>query len=145
MSRLSSRAWFFIGFLICAGLIGIALYLQYFVHLEPCPLCMLQRVAFITVGVIFLLGALHGPKQTGTRVYAFLGLLATAIFILTMIQRVFTGPLNPRWAAMPDLTTGERIALAPAIALIFALGLYPQLILGVINTTVIQMVDHLNF
>ncbi|MBI1966112.1 MAG: disulfide bond formation protein B, partial [Betaproteobacteria bacterium] len=35
------------GFLACAGLIGFALYLQYFEYQEPCPLCMLQRVAFM--------------------------------------------------------------------------------------------------
>jgi disulfide bond formation protein DsbB len=77
MSRLTSRTWFLIGFLICAGLIGIALYLQYFQNLEPCPLCMLQRVAFILLGLIFLIGALHGPARTGTRIYAFFGLLAS--------------------------------------------------------------------
>ncbi len=77
MSRLSARAWFFIGFLACAGLIGIALYLQYFQHLEPCPLCMLQRVAFIALGTVFLIGALHGPGRIGTRVYAVFALLAS--------------------------------------------------------------------
>jgi NADH-quinone oxidoreductase subunit M len=76
---------------------------------------------------------------------AVLGLLVTAIFILGVIQRVFSGPLNPRWATLPDLSTTERLALAPAIALIFALGLYPQLILGVINSTAIQLAQHLNF
>jgi NADH-quinone oxidoreductase subunit M len=76
---------------------------------------------------------------------AVLGLLVTAIFILGVIQRVFSGPLNERWATMPDLTTAERVALAPAITLLFALGLYPQLILGVINSTAIQLVQHLNF
>ena len=72
-----------------------------------------------------------------------LGLLVTAIFILGILQRVFSGPLNPKWVTFPDLTSGERLALAPAIALMFALGLYPQLILGVVNSTVIQMVQHL--
>jgi disulfide bond formation protein DsbB len=75
MSRLSSRGWFFIGFLVCTGLILIALYLQHFQNLEPCPLCMLQRVAFIVLGMVFLVGALHGPGRTGTRVYAFVSLI----------------------------------------------------------------------
>jgi disulfide bond formation protein DsbB len=75
MSRLSSRAWFFIGFLVCTGLILIALFLQYYVHLEPCPLCMLQRVAFIVLGIVFLIGALHGPGKTGSRIYAVLCLI----------------------------------------------------------------------
>ena len=75
MSRLSSRAWFFIGFLVCTALILIALYLQYFVNLEPCPLCMLQRVCFIALGIVFLIGALHGPGKVGTRVYAVVSLI----------------------------------------------------------------------
>jgi NADH-quinone oxidoreductase subunit M len=74
-----------------------------------------------------------------------LGLLLTAIFILTILQRVFSGPLNERWSQMPDLTTAERLALLPAIALMFVLGLYPQLILGVINSTAMQMVQQLRF
>ena len=74
-----------------------------------------------------------------------LGLLATAIFILGILQRVFSGPLNEKWAAMPDLTTVERLSLAPAIALMFVLGLYPQLILGFVNSTVMQLVQQLKF
>jgi NADH-quinone oxidoreductase subunit M len=74
-----------------------------------------------------------------------LGLLLTAIFILTILQRVFSGPLQDKWSQMPDLTTGERLALLPAIALMFALGLYPQLILGVINSTTMQLVQQLRF
>ncbi len=74
-----------------------------------------------------------------------LGLLVTAIFILGILQRVFSGPLNEKWAALPDLTTGERLSLAPAIAFMFVLGLYPQLILGFVNSTVMQIVQHLKF
>ena len=74
-----------------------------------------------------------------------LGLLATAIFILGILQRVFSGPLNQKWIGFPDLTLVERVALAPVIGLMFALGLYPQLILGVVNSTVMQMVQHLGF
>jgi NADH-quinone oxidoreductase subunit M len=74
-----------------------------------------------------------------------LGLLATALFLLGILQRVFSGPLNEKWASFPDLTVRERLALAPAIGLMFALGLYPQLVLGVINSTVVQMVQHIKF
>jgi NADH-quinone oxidoreductase subunit M len=85
------------------------------------------------------------PLVTWATSLAVLGLLVTAIFVLGIIQRVFSGPLNQRWISLPDLTTGERLALAPTIGLMFAIGLYPQLILGVINSTVIQMVNHLKF
>ena len=74
-----------------------------------------------------------------------LGLLLTAIFILTILQRVFHGPLNPSWSKMPDLTLRERVVLFPAIALMFVLGIYPQLVLGVINSTVVLMVKERTF
>ncbi|HXE07821.1 MAG TPA: NADH-quinone oxidoreductase subunit M [Acidobacteriaceae bacterium] len=85
------------------------------------------------------------PLAPRTSSIATLGLLLTAIFILTVIQRVFTGPLNPQRASFPDLTRGERLALAPAIALMFVLGLYPQLILAAVNPTVVSYVHHLVF
>ena len=85
------------------------------------------------------------PLVTWATSISVIGLLITAIVILGILQRVFSGPLNEQWTAFLDLTTTERLALAPAIALMFALGLYPQLILGVINNTVIQMVQQLKF
>jgi NADH-quinone oxidoreductase subunit M len=69
-----------------------------------------------------------------------IGLLVTAIFILTILQRVFNGPLNEKWSKLPDLTLGERALVAVPIALMFVLGLFPQLVLGVINATVMRMV-----
>jgi NADH-quinone oxidoreductase subunit M len=83
------------------------------------------------------------PLATWATALALLGLLATAIFILTILQRVFSGPLNQRWSNLPDLTIGERLALLPPIAIMFALGLYPQLVLGVINSTAMKIVQQL--
>lgn len=57
-------------FLACAGLIGFALYLQHSLGLEPCPMCILQRYAFIVVGVIALAGAIHNPALLGRRIYS---------------------------------------------------------------------------
>ena len=85
------------------------------------------------------------PLATWPASVSVLGLLMTAIFILNILQRVFSGPLQPKWSQMPDLTLGERLALLPAIALMFLLGLYPQLVLGVINSTAMQMVQQLRF
>ena len=61
------------------------------------------------------------------------------------VEKAFSGPLNATWREMPDLSVGERLAIAPAIALMFALGLYPQLVLGAINSTALQMVQQLRF
>jgi len=74
-----------------------------------------------------------------------IGILVTAIFILTILQRVFNGPLNETWSKFPDLTLAERTLVAVPIALMFLLGLYPQLLLGVINPTVVRMVEQLKF
>ena len=63
------------GFLVCAGLIGLALYLQYVKGLEPCPLCMIQRLWFMGLGLVFLVAAIAQPYGFGVRVY---GVLATA-------------------------------------------------------------------
>jgi NADH-quinone oxidoreductase subunit M len=76
---------------------------------------------------------------------ALLGLLITAVFLLTILQRVFSGPLSERWAGMPDLTLGEQCLLAPAIVLMFAVGLYPQLIAGILKNTVMQFVGQVRF
>ncbi len=74
-----------------------------------------------------------------------LGLLVTAIVILTVIQKVFTGPVPEHLAAFPDLHHGERMALAPVIALMFLVGLVPQLITNTINPTVQNLLAHWRF
>jgi NADH-quinone oxidoreductase subunit M len=74
-----------------------------------------------------------------------LGLLVTAIVILTVIQKVFTGPVPEHWAKFPDLHASERLALAPVIGLMFLLGLVPQLVVSVINPTVQNLLVHWRF
>lgn len=58
------------GFLCCAGLMGFALFAQHVLLLDPCPLCVLQRVAVIGLGIVFLIAALHDPSGWGRRAYA---------------------------------------------------------------------------
>jgi disulfide bond formation protein DsbB len=58
------------GFAVCAALTGYALYAQHVLALEPCPLCIFQRVAVIAMGAVFAVAALHGPGQVGRRAYA---------------------------------------------------------------------------
>ena len=55
------------GFLSCAGMMAYALYAQYQLYLDPCPLCILQRIAVIGMGIIFLLLAAHNPRSGWTR------------------------------------------------------------------------------
>ena len=76
---------------------------------------------------------------------AVLGLLVTAAFLLTVIQKVFSGPLPEKWAKFPDLHYSERLALAPVIGLMILLGLFPQLILNSVNPTVVNLLAHWRF
>ncbi|MFN0315865.1 MAG: disulfide bond formation protein B [Burkholderiales bacterium] len=69
------RGVFALMFLACAGLMGFGLYLQHVLKLEPCPLCILQRYAFIAAGIAALIAALHNPKKWGRRFYALLVLV----------------------------------------------------------------------
>ena len=62
----------------------------------------------------------------GVTVAATLGLLATAVFLLTMLQRVFTGPVNEQYKSMPDLTRNEILILTPIIILFSGPASIPQ-------------------
>lgn len=59
-------------FIACAAMIAYALYSQHVNGLEPCPLCVFQRIAVIGLGLIFLAAFFHNPRQTGSRAYALL-------------------------------------------------------------------------
>ncbi|WP_109484583.1 complex I subunit 4 family protein [Occallatibacter savannae] len=74
-----------------------------------------------------------------------LGLLVTAAVILTVILKVFTGPVPERWASFPDLHGGERLGIAPVIGLMFLLGLLPQIVIERVNPTVQYLLAHWRF
>jgi disulfide bond formation protein DsbB len=89
------RRSYLLGALVCAGLIGYALYVQYVLGLEPCPLCVLQRVAVIACGVIFLLGALHNPGRVGAIVYSVLVILVAGAGAAIAGRHVWLQTLPP--------------------------------------------------
>lgn len=69
-----------LGALGCAaGLLVAIFYFQKTLGLEPCPMCIFQRVAMLSTGGVFLLAAIHGPQRGGRWVYAVLALLTSAI------------------------------------------------------------------
>jgi len=72
----SKRILNLMGALSCAGLMAYALYAQYQLQLDPCPLCIFQRLAVIALGLIFMVAALHNPGPGGSKVYAVLVLAA---------------------------------------------------------------------
>jgi len=65
--------------LVCAGMMGFALYASNVLGLEPCPLCMFQRVCISVLGIVFLIAALHRVRYYGAIVYGgFIFVAATA-------------------------------------------------------------------
>ena len=63
----------------CMFLIGVALYMEHMMHLEPCPLCIFQRVAVITAGLIAIVAALHNPQRLGIKVYSLMVVMASTV------------------------------------------------------------------
>ncbi|MDC0661306.1 disulfide bond formation protein B [Marinobacter sp. SS21] len=76
---MSERLVFTLIFVVCAALLGTAFYMEYVMGLEPCPLCWLQRYAFLAVAVVSLLAILHNPVAVGRRVYGLLLTLFAAV------------------------------------------------------------------
>lgn len=76
--NLPARVLYLALFLVATGLLGFGLYLQHGLGLEPCPMCIMQRYAFVLAGLVALAGALHGPQGWGRRLYGLL-VLATVV------------------------------------------------------------------
>ncbi len=83
LNKITPRLGFAFITLSCAALLGFALYNQYVDYLDPCPLCIFQRVVFAWMGLVALFAFIHNPDQTGRRVYGWLivlgGILGAAI------------------------------------------------------------------
>jgi disulfide bond formation protein DsbB len=76
---MTSRRGNLLGLAACAVLLGYAYYAQFVLHLEPCPLCIFQRVGVFALGLVFLAAAVHDPAGRARRAYASLvGLAALA-------------------------------------------------------------------
>lgn len=71
--KFNTQTCFFLGFWACVGLLSAGYYFQFVQKLEPCPLCISQRIAIFLAGLCFLCAAIHNPGKTGTRRYAILG------------------------------------------------------------------------
>lgn len=117
---------------IFAGLMGIAL----FASLGLPGLNGFPAEFLIFKGVF--------PLAKWAAVVAAIGLLVTATYILRIIHHVFNGPLSETRAEFRDLKFSERIITAPAVLIMFALGFFPQVLIGLFNTTVKKLVEQLS-
>lgn len=86
---MSSRSAFIIAAVLCAGLLGFGYFLQYVIGLTPCPLCLVQRAFYYGVIGACAIGAIHGPRGGGARVYAVVALLSAIGGIVTAGRQVW--------------------------------------------------------
>jgi protein dithiol:quinone oxidoreductase len=91
----SFRASFAALAVVCLGLLAFAYYAQFELKLEPCPLCILQRVAFIAFFVVALLAAVHGPRGVGRKIYGLLAAFAAMVGVGIAGRHVWLQHLPP--------------------------------------------------
>jgi len=84
----SFRAQYLAGFVFCAVLLAYAFYEQFQMGVEPCPMCIFQRLAFIGMGIFFLIGGLHSPDAKGRRVYAIIVAICALIGVGVAINHL---------------------------------------------------------
>jgi NADH-quinone oxidoreductase subunit M len=93
-------------------------------------------MGFVAEFLIFLGSFQVYPRLT---VLALVGVVVTVAFFLWAIYRIFMGPLNARWAALPDLDIRERWALVPLAALMIVFGLYPRPLVDAVNLAMVAI------
>jgi len=85
--KLSKKMKYFIGFLFCCALMTYAFYAQYVLNLEPCPMCIFQRLAVIAMGIIFLLCSIIDPKSKISKLLASFSFTAAASIGIAVASR----------------------------------------------------------
>jgi NADH-quinone oxidoreductase subunit M len=78
-------------------------------------------------------------------VIATFGIVLAALYILIPVQRALHGPTTPGNEHLTDLTLREKIAIAPVIAVIVALGFYPSPLLKIINPAAATIISQQGF
>jgi disulfide bond formation protein DsbB len=89
--RLSNLA----GFLVCAALLAYALYAQLHLGLDPCPLCIFQRIGIALIAVAFLAAALHHPRGGGRYGYMFAVAAAALLTAAVAARHLYVQSLPP--------------------------------------------------
>ena len=94
--QVTKRNLLLAGFLFSIFLIVYALYAQYVLGLEPCPLCILQRVAVITLGLSFLFMALRPPQTKQSKFFtSLLVMIISSVGVAIAARHVWLQNLPP--------------------------------------------------
>lgn len=79
MIKFNARKWFFLGFMSCVLMLATGAFFQIIMDLQPCPLCISQRIVIFVLGVVFFIAAIHNPSKNGRIIYAVLGAITALI------------------------------------------------------------------
>jgi NADH-quinone oxidoreductase subunit M len=92
--------------------------------------------AFISEALVFL-GAFQ--RYTLITMLSVTGVILGAGYMLWTMQRVFLGPLNPKYATLPEINKRELFTLVPLGIIVIILGFYPMPVLNLLNTSLVQL------
>jgi len=85
----TNRTYYFFLFFICHELLVAAYYFEFYLGLEPCPLCMISRATVLLLGSCFLLAALHNPKKLLQKIYHICFSLISLVGILVSSRHLY--------------------------------------------------------
>jgi disulfide bond formation protein DsbB len=122
MRLLSGRLGYVLGFLLSFGLVGLALVLQVKYNLEPCPLCISQRIAFMALGTVFLIAALQNPAGGWRKFHAGVQVVVAAVGAGIALRHIWIQ--NHADEVMAECGAGfdyifERFPFRKAVELVF--------------------------
>lgn len=89
------RAMNLVGFIVSGLLLAYAYYTQFYQHLEPCPLCIFQRVGMMALGLVFLIAAMHASASRVRRTYSVLIALVATAGAIVSARHVWLQSLPP--------------------------------------------------
>jgi disulfide bond formation protein DsbB len=109
MLKIKARIWFLLGALACVSLLSMGAYFQLGLGLEPCPLCISQRLAILLTGIIFLIAGLHNSGPVGIKRYGLLGTLSALFGASISTRHVWLQHLPPE--QVPECSPGISFML----------------------------------
>ncbi|WP_198246795.1 disulfide bond formation protein B [methane-oxidizing endosymbiont of Gigantopelta aegis] len=108
--KLTPRIWFALGAVACFSMLGIGAYFQFVEYLEPCPLCISQRIMILFTGLVFLIAAIHNPAACGRKIYAIIG----------TITALMGAGISARHVWLQHLPPDEVPECGPGLSYVFA-------------------------
>ncbi|MCD2449551.1 disulfide bond formation protein B [Methylicorpusculum oleiharenae] len=93
--KMKARIWFLLGFAGCVLLMSMGAYFQFVGGLEPCPLCISQRIGIMLTGLVFLIAGLHNPEEKGRKIYSILGTLVALSGGAVSVRHIWIQHLPP--------------------------------------------------